>query len=236
MITDSVISDDAWSDVPEDPQEAFLYLAAIAKKRIEHLRAGDDLVRAPHSLADWNRQYIYEMSAIGDQLGIDGLLDAPTAISSSATMADFDARLARAVTMIRVSIRSTLRRESVELSFSTKIDIRNKLDELRAMVNNSNLSSSNKESLHNKIDKVEAELEQKRSGLKPFWILAGAVGTALAPTAGFLADMPQALETINNVITAVHSQKADEDARERQRTEPPLLEYQDVRQITDQTV
>lgn len=234
MIAESLISEDVWSDAPEDPEEAFLFIAIAANRRLQSMR-DDEGARGPFDYNAWRRQYIWELSAVADSLGIDGLPSPATATANSGTMADFDAYLARAITKIRVLHRADLRADSVALALQTKEDIRSHLEELRGKINNSNLSEKLRSALHKKVDAVEAEIDRSRSSLKPFWILAGAVAAAAPVTVGTLADLPDAVQTVNKVVEAVHSEKAAEDESERRKTSLSQIEQETRLQITDQS-
>src|SRR5436305_2099772 len=119
MITESLISEEVWAEAPEDPEEAFLFIALAAYRRLRTL-ATDTEERGQFDYTSWRRQYIWELSSVADNLGIGGLPDPEIAVQNNDTMADFDARLARIVTGLRVIRRAALRTDSVALSYQTK--------------------------------------------------------------------------------------------------------------------
>ncbi|NYT39443.1 hypothetical protein HZY97_01625 [Sphingomonas sp. R-74633] len=234
MITASLIPEESWNDIPEDNREAFLFLAQIARTRLTEVLQGDDAARGPYTTKSWQRQYVWELTAIADELGIPGLPTAATAQQTTETLAEFDAQLARILTSIKIALRGSLRTESVTLSYTTKETIRSQIEELRSSVNRSNLSDSAKVSLHKKLDAVEAQLDQKRAGLRPFWILAGAIGT-LPQITSFLADAPGAKKTIDSMMETVQIERKIEAEQEFRLCNPPALTHEPIKQITDQS-
>lgn len=235
MITASLISDSAWSEAPADSREAFLFLATTARGRLTELLQGDDAERGPYPAREWERQYVWELTSIANGLGIAGLPAPEHAQQSASTLAEFDAQLARIITSIKVDLRANLRTESVELAYATKADIRSELEKLRAMINTSNVAESLKAALHKKVDAVEAELDYKRSSLRPFWLLAGALAAAAPAAVGTLADLPGATQTVQNLLERVHQEKADEDQAELRKTQPPRITHEPVRQLEDKS-
>lgn len=174
------------------------------------------------------RQYIWEITSVAEELGISGLPAASQSAANGNSMAEFDSLLARILTKIRTARRADLKRDSVALSYQTKSDLRNHLEELRAKINASNLSDALKAALHKKVDAVEAELEKSRTSLRPMWLLAGALTVA-----GAIADVGGAVDTVEKIVSAVHQEKAAE-AQQEQRFQPPLLDHNPTLQITHQ--
>lgn len=234
MIADTLITDEVWSEAPDDPQEAFLFIALSAYERLKGL-AADDTTLGQHDYVAWRRQYIWEISALASELGISGLSKPEAAVQDNQNMAAFDAQLALALTRIKASQRGNLRADTVALSYQTKEDIRHHLDELRAKINASNLSVAAQAALHKKIDAVEAELEKKRSSMRPVWLLAGAIAAATPPAVGSLADLPDALRTVQDMMASVHADKAEEDHQEQRLERRPAIEHSPILQIVDQT-
>lgn len=233
MISDTLISDEVWAEAPEDPQEAFLYIALSANRKLQELGLNEQL-RGQHDYSSWRKQYIYEISSVAEQLGIQEIPSAAPSVQGSASMADFDAKLARVITKIKASNRHNLRADSVTLSYQTKQDIRSHLEELRAKINASNLSDTVRDALHKKVDAVEVELNKTRSGLRSFWVLAGAISAAGCMGIGALADADGALETINKVVELAHQDRAAEVQNDHRLTQP-TLRHENKLQITDQS-
>ncbi len=233
MITETLIREEVWRELPEDNQEAFLFIALAAHKRLTQL--GDEPTeRGTHDYNAWRRQYIAEVRAVAEELGINGLPALDVALSTDGSMEKFDTQLALVLTRIRAAKRSQFRADSVTLSYQTKDDIRQHLEELRAKINASNLSENIRASLHKKVDDVESELDLKRSSLRPLWILAGAISAVVVPVVGTLADLPGAVETAQKITGLAHNDKAKEE-EETHRLSRPLLEDHAPLQITDQS-
>jgi hypothetical protein len=227
MITETLIDDEVWANAPEDPQQAFLYIANAARARLDRIREGTEPEHDKFDSFDWRRQYAWELAAVASELGIGGIMPPETAQSSDDTMNSFDAQLAKALTVIKVRQRAELKSDSVQLPYSTKVDIRNQLESLRDQINRSNLSEAKKAALHRRVEAVEAELDKTRAGLGPLWALAGAVSCAAINVA---ADLPDAISTVEAVVSMVHTEKATEDQENIRLLSPPPL------QITDQSV
>ena len=209
MITATLIEDEIWAEAPSDPQEAFLFILDAARNKLLAINSGE-IDPAPYSLFQWRSQYVNELHTVAEELGVKGLMPASSAAKSKDTMDLFDAQLARVVTKLKAANRELLRRESVALPLKTKEDLRSKLEELRAFVIQSNISDAAKQRLHDKIDLVEKELDKKRSDLKTFWVLAGAVGAVFGTSVSTLASLPQAVDTVNEVVEAVHRVATEE--------------------------
>lgn len=231
MITDTLIGDEVWAEAPEDPEEAFLFIALEANKKLKKLAIGDiDL--GQHDYGDWRHQYIWEICALAGELGVSGLPQAHAAVQSNTSMASFDAALARIITTIKARRRSDFKADAVSLSYRTKDDIRRHLDKLRDCINKSNLSEVAKAGLHKKVDAVEEEVDKKRSSMRAFWILAGALAAATPTAVGALADLPEAMQTAKSMLDVLHSEKADEERRELERS--GLLDHAPALQLTHQ--
>lgn len=182
----------------------------------------------------WRQQYIQELSSIAEALGITGLPDPNSAVSTSGNMAIFDAALARVLTVIKVKNRDRLRADSVALSYQTKEDIRSHLKELRSIIDASNLSDKARNALYKKVDAVETELDRDRSSMRPFWLLAGAIVLATPDAVGTLADLPNAVDTVEKMVEAAHSEKVAETEAEVRRTSLQIGQESPL-QITDQS-
>jgi hypothetical protein len=124
-------------------------LATIARANLQ-ARINNPELAPPYPIQTWRSQYIHEVSAIADALGIAGLTSTDQAESSSAEMANFDVPLARILIRIRMRSTQPLKDESVALSVTSKASIASDLEKLRETVNQSNVSQSLKDSLHKK--------------------------------------------------------------------------------------
>jgi hypothetical protein len=234
MIADSLILPDVWADMPEDPKEAFLFVADHARAELELVLSGKSPRADRHSATAWRRQYIWEVEAVADELGITGVPGAANAQQNEASMNSFDASVARVITTLRIQLRDKFRADSAPLSYATKETIQSSIEAIRATINRSNLSDSLKASLHRKVDDVETELTKARSSMRPFWLLAGALAAATPASVGTVADLPDALQAVQQAITLIHADKSAEDAHQAKRA-APLLVGTKTALLTDQT-
>jgi hypothetical protein len=234
MIADSLILPHVWAELPEDPKEAFLFVADHARAELELILAGQSPRGDRHSATAWRRQYIWEVEAVADELGIPGVPAASSAEQNDNTMNTFDANVARVITTLRIQLRDKFRADSAALSSATKETIQSSIEGIRATINRSNLSEAVKASLHRKVDAVETELNKPRSSMQPFWLLAGALAAATSAGVGTVADLPDALQAVQQAITLVHADKGAEDAHQARRTQPALT-VAEPGLITDQT-
>lgn len=235
MLTDSLIDDDVWSDLPEDPNEAFVFLAERARANLEAILNGNAERAGRHSPNTWRRQFVHEVYAAGQVFQIDGLLSPATAEQSEGNLDSFNATLARVLTREKLQIREKLRTDTAALSFETKTTIRSSLESLRDQVNRSNLSDEIKQGLHRKIDAVEQELDRKRSSLRPLWLLAGAIAAATPGAIGAAADLPGAYETVQSAISLAHGEKQAEEQAKGRYLPPKLPAPQAQKLIEDRS-
>jgi len=233
MIAETLITDDTWAEAPAEPRPAFLFIALAARKRLDHLLNDETELGQKYGSLTWRQQYTSELSAIADTLGISGLPRPENLPRSAEGLAAFDAALARIVTTIRAENRLELRQDSVQLSFTSKEDIRQRLEELRATVNASNLSASLKEKLHQRIDAAEGELDNQRTNLRSFWRLAGSLALASQMSVSTAADMPAAEKNVASIVHALHEHKASEQAQQELMAGLPRLTHQPTKQIKD---
>jgi hypothetical protein len=226
MISESFIGEDVWSEAPDDPEEAFLFLVLAARAKLDAILSGQISI-GRFSEVQWRTQYITELHSIAEELDVGPFSALGIYIGSNEKFDNFDIDLARIVTRLRARKRSVLKYDSVQLSIVTKSEIRKRIEFLRDFVNRSNLSEDAKSRLRGKIDAVEAELDNKRSSLSSFWVLAGAFSMSFPVAVSTLADLPQALETVSSIVDAVNQAKSDERADQVLLLEaPPLrLEY-----------
>lgn len=234
MITETLISEEVWAEAPSDSKEAFIYIVSNAQKALKKILEDDNGNGAwPHE--KWRNQYIVEVVALSEELGIEGLPNATSAISTPGSKDAFDANLALVFTRIKASNRSIYQADSVALRTTTKQRIRSQIEILRDLINRSNLSDTLRESLHKKVNDVEKELDRRRSNLRPIWILAGSIGTVGALTISTLADLPAALESIEQITTLVNGDRASEENSRARLNEPDKIDFSEPLKITDQS-
>lgn len=234
MIAASLIPEGIEDDLPTDNEQKFYIIALAAREALLKRLHGDAPDLGPFSERSWQNQYFNEIEAVAAACQIAGLPTASQAASSSGNAGAFDQALTQILTSIRVRKPITNRSESVLLSVVTKSSIKEELERLRQKVNDSNLSDATKASLHVKIDAVEAELDKKRFGMKPTWILAGALAllTHASEAVSFASDLPGAVATVNSIIDSAHLEK-DHESKQEERLNPPSLTYKAPLQITD---
>lgn len=237
MIAASLIPDSAAEVFGETNEERFLRVAKIARANYEDAISATNEVDG-YTPAEWRAQYVHEVSAVASALGIGGLPNPDNSVTTPQNLAAFDATLARILTRIRFSITEPAKDESVTLSFVTKQTIRSDLEGLRDTINRANIPESLKETLHARVNDVEAELDKRRSRLAPIWILQGALAllNVGSTTVGVLADAQPASAYVQSISEAVVKDKAAEMAEEARLTQSQkLLTHEPQKAIEDRS-
>jgi hypothetical protein len=235
MIAETTITDDTWAEAPEDSEAAFLFITQRARARYQEMAASAGSDENVFSSAAWRQQYVHEVCAVAEQLGIDGLGDPDRAAATTDNMNEFDRRLARVLTLLKAKGRLDLREHTAKLTYSTKAAIRDDLEKLRMKVNASNLSDKEKAALHKRIAAVERELEATRFSMPSVWLLAGAIALHSPDLVGAASDLPGAIKTVESIVNAVHQDNRVEH-RSNRSFDQPLLERASPKAITDQSI
>lgn len=213
-----LIPQEAYEDLPADPNDQFSKLVAIAQSNMSRLM---DNSNSGDFVSELRSQFIFTISSIADELGIEGLPKVEPAKSDYDSYVSFQIYLSGVVARVRLQGKLVARPHSVELGRINKAKIQNQLNKLRDFISASDLSEDKKDALMKKIAKLQAELDKQRVGFGRVMEVMAAIAPYAVAAPGFIADMPEAKEVIMNVISLVGQDKEIEET-ERLRLAPPV--------------
>jgi hypothetical protein len=211
-----LISEADYERLPSDPYQKFAALEEICRRNmlevISH-ETGDDfdaLVRT---------SYMTIVSEVADELGIEGIryIDNPDQ-NLQQDVQEFIRRVSGVVARIRLRKYSGRDGFSVRLANKTKGIIENEVSKLRDVIAKSELAEDKKRKLLGKIEEFRTELHKERLGYNSTLATLALIAAGLGGTTSFLADAPNAVSTI---IQLIGQDKEREDAEILRLEGPP---------------
>lgn len=200
-----LISDADYDTLPADPYRKFVAIEQICRRNMTAMINNDSSGEFDQFI---RLQYMTIVSAIAEELGIEGADYHYTADNAYGSYQDFLRRVSGVVARIR--LRSPVNDQfSVRLANKTKGIIEYELDKLRTLIHASDLEEARKQRLLGKIEEFRTELHKQRLAYPPAMAALAFLAAGVAGTTSLLADAPAAIATITSLIG---SDKEKEDA------------------------
>lgn len=213
------LRDDDYDDIPDDDLEAFSHLEAISRDRLDKRgRDQDDELYYEDML-----RYMNEIAALANHFDIPDIAYDDQPDNYRVEFARFTRAVDYRLAQIRMQRARRVRRESVELSGSSRQRIQHHLEKLKVEVTASNLPDDRKRALLERIADFEQELAKKRFSLVVAMGLAALTLTAVHEFEGTLLDAPKAVELIT---AALGKAKVKED--EKAKRLPPRQPFKEI--------
>jgi hypothetical protein len=193
--------DSLYDNLPDDPEEAFLYLESVFRAECEQ-KIGD--AHHEERVDIYYIQYISKVLGAISELGIESHF-AKRSIPSIEdvdyqTYVNFSKDVEHYRTMLQIR-RARRRKEfSVALDQATKIKLRHMLSQMRDIVDRLDVSAIKKEALFAKINALQAEIDRDRARfdiVAALWIEGC---EKLGEGAGKLKPLRELLDSIGNVF------------------------------------
>lgn len=196
----SLIPDHAFHNLPKSPEEKILKLIEIAEFYYNKGRVGLSRDLLPKQL-----DFANELGALARELGFGNFPILPpkhSEIQFSTFMAELSGF--RAVLRLRSatdgSNSNMLVGSDVSIGKASSLKIKLALDQIRVLVENSELPNSKKDSLIRKIDDLLAEVDRKKLSFVQVLTAMAAIASVCGGSTTALAYAPKAQETILNVL------------------------------------
>lgn len=209
-----LISADEYENLPEDDEQKFVEIERICRRSMTEMIDRETSNDFDHLV---RMQYMTTVAAAAQELGIEGL-DYPHDAEYPANELDnFLLRASGVVTRIRLRAGRRSKPYSVKLGTRTKARIEIEVRKLRGYVEESDLSERKRKALLEKLDELMVELNQSRLGFAKTMRILASVSVAIAGGTTFLAEAPNAVQTIMTLIGA----DKDREEEEMERLAPP---------------
>lgn len=214
-----LISDDDYDTLPPEAEKRFTAIERICRKNMmtllseDHHQSFEALVQT---------QYMTIVTATAEELGIVGIQYVDQFDSVSQDLREFLRQVTGATAKIKLRNSSSHDPMSVRLGRRTKGLIENELTKLLVAVEESALSDEKKSRLLNKIGEFRTELHKERLRFGVSLSVLASIGAMVGGTTAFLAEAPNAILTITNLI-GVDKQKEDEETFRLEGPQRPKL-------------
>lgn len=219
-----LIPEDAYANLPQDPNDKFAVLVRVAQTNLARLL---DQSGSSDFSTEIRSQFISIIGGIAEALGIEGLPQIGNDLAAYDKYQMFQVYLAGVVAKVRLQGQLVARPFSVELGRISKAKIQQEIDQLRQSIDGSDLSDKKKSALRDKLDDLQTELEKQRLSFARAMAIAASIMTIVGGGAAALANAPKAAETVITIIRIVGEDK-DKEEQGRLRLMPPpmaLLDY-----------
>ncbi|MGO8865352.1 MAG: hypothetical protein ACLQME_02515 [Alphaproteobacteria bacterium] len=207
--------EDLYSDLPDDPELAFLYLESGFRETCEsELNIQDG---APSSLC--YVAYITKVLAAIAELGLEAPFKTqplPSIASADfSTYSEFRRDVDHYITTLRIRHGLRSKRFSVKFDQATKVKIRRYLDKIREVVDKLEVEQLKKDALYSRLNALADEVNRDRTRFEVYGAMAVAAAGVLGDMAEKAEPVRKWLESIGKLIWGA---KEDEDM---QRLAPP---------------
>lgn len=196
----SLIPESAFHNLPRSPEAKILRLISVAEDNYNY-----SLSDLSTNLFHDQIMFASELSALARELGIKNFPILPTKHTES-QFSVFMAELSGFRSVLRLrsfdknSNDDVLIGASVSIGRASSLKIKYALNDLRTLVENSELTASKKESLNKKIDDLLIEVDRKNLSFTHVLTVVAAIATVCGGSTAALANAPKAQETILNVL------------------------------------
>ncbi|MEJ6848609.1 hypothetical protein V3589_20655 [Sinorhizobium fredii] len=159
------MNDDIFENIPDDDQKAFVYLEGIYRRELE-----EELETQNNGTYEYYRtKYINNVVAAARALEIDGVRDYEAPRSSSNNWEyyeEFSLYVANVITQINIGHARRSRAYSVHLDTAEKRKIRHYVEQIKAVVENSNASTEKRDEIFKKLNALLLEIDRDRTRLE----------------------------------------------------------------------
>lgn len=205
----NLLRGDDYNNLPDTKELIFTHLEEIARERLSQIVNTTDDQNYYNSHI--RSQYIGEIQGLATGLGIE----IHAAVSDVENSAEFDIFLRDISNLsVRLRLQSSLGNTTDELKLShpTTMRIKHLLQKLKDEINQGDIDDRKKNRLLSKIQKLEEDLSANRTNLSAVMIVVATVVVAVGGGTEFLANVPDALKTIGQIIEHIgeESDKADD--------------------------
>lgn len=205
-----------FDELPNEPIARWLSLRDKVEKRLDD---SFDFNNGPetHQLLE----YVEILSAAADELDVGPL----ELLSPGKVREEFDHFRARVAALAtRLSIRQITNSSARYLHLSAPVQDRllNEVDRLRDIVAKSNLNERKTDKLNSLLDKLTDEIKQERIDYKELMRTLAFCAAGLGGTTAFLADAPDAIATIAQVV-GLQEEAAEEQEKVRLIAQEPAV-------------
>lgn len=234
-----LISSEEYDSLPEGQDQKFVELEAICRRNMNKM-INDQTSPGFDSMV--RMQYMTTVSSAAQELGIEGVLYPHHSDNPANEVDNFLLQASGVVTRIRLRSSRKNQPMSVQLGIRTKAKIELQIQKLREIVNGADISDIKRKALLEKLDEFSIELNRVRLSFGKVTALLASISVGLcvtvAGTTSFLADAPQAIATINNLIGQDKELEEEESKRlgapvERKALPAPPLQSVNVPQNYD---
>ncbi|SLN66172.1 hypothetical protein TRL7639_03755 [Falsiruegeria litorea R37] len=200
-----------FEDLPSDEIDRWLRLRELLEHRVDESEDHQNGYSRATLL-----EYTQLINAIATELGLGTIAEAPTG-NIHEVIDDFRAEVAAVAA--RFSLRANKRKlasaASVTLSGDVKVRLSEEIAKLRIFVHEAELTEQKKSKILNRLDDLQKEIDEDRVRLKSVMTALALCAAGIGGTTSFLADAPEAAQTIANVSQLVGLQKlANEEKAE----------------------
>lgn len=210
----NLLSGADYENLPDDKNLIFSHLEEIARKRLNEIIAKTE--DQNYYNASVRNQYIGEVEGLIAALGID--FNSP--VSDAENYNEFESFL-RNVSNLSVQLRITAKlsgtTEELQFSLATKERIKMLLKKLKEEISESDIDEIKKNRLTSKVEELEDDLSSNQTNLSKVMIVVAAVSVAIGSGTEFLANAPDALQTMGKIIehVGIDVEKSDEFKSDR---------------------
>jgi hypothetical protein len=161
--------------------------------------------------------YMQTVASAADELGISNNKYPYGFDGDDEVFTDFSIQVTGTITRIRLRRARQAGPHSVRLSSQARVKIQHLIQRLRAHVASSDLSHERQVALYSKLDEFEAELQRPRASFANVMTIVTCLAAATVGSTTFLADAPNAL----NTILRIFGREKEAEEREHARLGPP---------------
>lgn len=192
------LTDTDFEDLPEDDNDAFVYLESISRAR---LHESDTDNNGNYSYEDIMR-YMNEITALAEEFDIPGINYIDEFDGYQNEYGRFTRKVETRSAQIRVRRARRARKNSVAISGKGRETIQHYLEKLKAEVEGADLPDKRKRALRDKIAEFELELAKKRFDLVRAMTLFALIATTAHEFTDTLIEAPKLVQLISGKLGA----------------------------------
>lgn len=213
-----LIPEETYENLPEEDADKFVLLVRTAQANLQRML---DDSNAREFSDELRSQFMATIQGIAEALGAAGLSE----IRPSAEYGDYTHfQVLLAGILARTRLRSDLiaKPHSVELGRVTRAKIRQEVDQLRAYIEEADLTPAKRTALNDKLDELLVELDHRRLSFAKTMAIAASIMGTIGGTAGAIAAAPKIPTGVSFIISLIGQDKEHEDAEIARLAPPPL--------------